>query len=586
MSARAVIAQRSSRAAAAEGRLDEVAPWPRLPIPCGDCMPSLLNTVRDLDRLRQIVAVLTSHGFGEIVQRTGLASLRPGRASTPPPPRMRLGERIREVLQDLGPSFVKLGQIVSTRPDLIPEDVIRELRKLQDEVPPEDYQTVRGVVESELGAPLGEVFSDFSEQALASASIAQVHRAKLRTDEGDRDVVVKVQRPQVKGTIERDLDLLYWLAHAIERSMPESRIYGPVRLVAEFDRAITAELDFTLEADNAERFSRNFEQKRFVRFPEVYRQASSRRVITLEYIDGIKLHDIMESGTGGETIAKRAVDMVVKQIFEDGFFHADPHPGNVFIMGDAADPTIALIDLGLVGRLTPRMRDRTIDLMVAAVREDYRGMADALYAIGRPTRKVDREAYEAEVTMLAQKYLGKQLGEIELSAMVRDLVYGARKYGLEVPSEFLMVGKTLMTVEGIGKQIYPQLDIFEEVKPYFLKLMYQRYSPERVSQDVMRAVMRLSGAAADMPMQVQEILEDLRKGAFRLGVQEQELRDAADRLGRRIFSGIVVGSLLFGAALLASREQWVLSGVAVGLSMAWGAGHSTLVMILNRRARR
>ncbi|MFW5921389.1 MAG: ABC1 kinase family protein, partial [Polyangiales bacterium] len=424
-------------------------------------MVSLLNTVKDLDRLRQIVAVLTRHGFGEVVQRTGLGSLLASRSDQPPPPRVKMGERIRLVLQDLGPSAIKLGQIVSTRPDLIPEDIVRELKKLQDEVPPEPYETIKWMIESELGAPIDELFTDLEQEPLASASIAQVHQAKLKTDDGPVDVVVKVQRPKVRDVMERDIDLLYWLAHAIERSMPETRIYAPVKLVSEFDRAVSAELDFALEADNAERFAANFEDKRRMKFPHVYREASAKRVITLEYLDGDKIYAAVDKGKSGEAIAKTAVEMIIKQIFEDGFFHADPHPGNVFIMGTSEEPVIAMIDLGLVGRLTPKMRDRTIDLMVAAVREDYRGIADALYAIGRPTKKIDREAYEAEVTMLAQKYLGKQLQEIEMSAMIRDLVYGARKYGIEVPAEFLMVGKAIMTVEGVGKEIYPELDVFE-----------------------------------------------------------------------------------------------------------------------------
>jgi ubiquinone biosynthesis protein len=551
-------------------------------------MASLITTVRDLERLRQIVLVLARHGFGEIVQRTGLGSLLGGKKIEGElPARVEIGERLRLVVQDLGPSFVKLGQIVSTRPDIIPADIIRELKKLQDAVPPVPFDELREHVEKELGAPLDQVFAELDELPLASASIGQVHRAKLRSDSGEPtvDVVVKIQRPGIKNIIDRDVDLLYWLARAVERSIPESRIYSPVKLVGEFDRAIQAELDFILEADNAERFSQNFEGWEVVRFPHVHRAATSRRVITLEFLDGKKVYDAVDAGASGERIAKAAVKVIIKQIFEDGFFHADPHPGNVFILGEPSEPVLAMIDLGLVGRLTPKMRDRTIDLMVAAVRKDYRGIADALYSIGKPTKKIDRDAYEAEVAVLADKYLGKKLSELQLSAMIRDLVYGATKYGLEIPPDFLMVGKALMTVEGVGKEIYPELDVLEEVKPYFLELLRQRYSPERIGQDLLTTAIRLSGAASDMPMQMQEILDDLRKGSLSLQVHEPALRVAADQLGRRVFSGLAVSGMIVGGALLFAREQWLSGALFTAAALSWASLHTVVVTWLGRKRR-
>ncbi|MEM9070681.1 MAG: AarF/UbiB family protein [Myxococcota bacterium] len=548
--------------------------------------PNVLNTVKDLDRLRQIVGVLVRHGFGELVNRTGLGSLVPGKRKNKAT-KMRMGERIRLVLQELGPSFVKLGQIASTRPDVFPADVVVELKKLQDDVPPESFESIRPLIENELGAPISVIFESFDETPLASASIGQVHRATLKVDDGVRDVVVKVQRPHVRKTMELDIDLLYWLAHAIERSIPEAKLYQPVKMVNEFDRAVTCELDFVLEADNAERFARNFEKKRYVKFPKVYREASSRRVLTLEFLDGKKVHNaIEEDGHSGEQIAKTSVDIIVQQIFEDGFFHADPHPGNVFIMGTPDRPVVAMMDLGLVGHLTPQLRDRTIDLMVSAVREDYRGVADALWAIGRATKKVDRQAFEAEVTMLAQKYLGKKLGDIDLGMLLKDLVDGARRYSIEIPAGFLMMGKALMTVEGVGREIYPELDVFAEVKPYFLRLIQQRYSPERITQDVIRGVMRLSNAAQETPLQIQEILEDLRSGAFRVQVREPSIYEGADRIGRRIFSGLVVAStILGGSILLAVRQHWV-GGILLAIGVTYAAFHSALVFLLNQRRTR
>ena len=542
-------------------------------------MPSLITTVRDLERLRQIAGVLAVHGFGEVVDRTGLSTLIPGRKRDDER-RMPIGIRLRKVLEDLGPSFVKLGQIMSTRPDLIPEDILSELKKLQDDVPPEPFSSIREQVERELGCALAEVFESFEERPLASASVAQVHRARLRDEEETVDVVVKVQRPHVQAVMARDVDLLYWLAKAIVRSMPEAQLYRPISLVEEFDRSVSAELDFVLEADNHERFTANFAQNAHAKFPKVYRRASAKRVLTLEYLEGSKVYAAQRAGVSGELIAKRAVEIIIQQIFEDGFFHADPHPGNIIILGDADDPIIGMVDVGMVGRLSPKMRDRVVDLVLAAVREDYSGIADALYAIGRPSHKINRDAYDAEVAALAQRYLGKRLKDIELGPLIRDLVMGSRKFGVEVPAEFLMLGKSLMTVEGIGKEIYPDLDLLEEVRPYFMQLFQKRYSPERMTEDALRGLRRLGTAASEMPLQLEEILDDLRKGAFSIRTQQTQLESAADRLGRRAFSGLVVGSLIVGGSILLSRESYWLGGLALGSGAFYAAVHATRVWLL------
>ena len=513
-------------------------------------MLAIVNTVREMDRMRQIATVLWRHGFREVVQRIGLG--KPESAEPVPDAEARrgLGERIRLVLQDLGPSFVKLGQIISTRPDLIPADIVRELKKLQDAVPPIPYAEVKEVIESSLGQKVEEVYSFIDERPLASASIGQVHRARLRTDAGEIDVVIKVQRPNIRPTIERDIDLLYLFARLVERAMPESKIYSPVGLVGEFDRAIMAELDFQTEATNAETFARNFDGNDKVRFPKVYRQATSNRVLTLEFFDGKKVYAACEGGASGETIAKNAVAIIAQMIFVDGLFHADPHPGNILILGPPETPVVGMLDLGLVGRMTPSMREKAIDLMVAAVRNDVGALADALLAMGRPRGKVDKRAFHAEVARLSEVHLGKPLKEMELAALIRDLVQGAMKFEIEMPTEIVMVGKALMTVEGIGKEIYPDLDVFAEARPFFLKLLKQRYSPQRIGQELLKGITRLGSAAQDLPGQVQEILEDLRSGRLRVEATDPNLVRAGDRLGRRIFSAVVFAALVWAGTTL------------------------------------
>ncbi len=576
-------------------------------------MVSILNAVRDLGRIRQIYVVLVRHGFGELAQRLGFGGAKKPKAlllaagDTPeealalaePVPedetrrgeeerrKISLAERVRLVAMDLGPSFVKLGQIASTRPDIFPGDWIIELKKLQDEVNPLSFGEIKDAVEASLGASIDEIYERFDEKPLAAASIGQVHRAVLRHPEGPKEVVVKVQRPGVRATVARDLELLHALAALVERTIPESRIYSPGALVDQFDRAITSELDFTLEADHAAKFARNFEGNPNVRFPHVYKEASSKQVLTLEYLPGLKVYDaIREKGFIGEKIAKTSVGIIIKMVFEDGFFHADPHPGNILILGEPETPVIGLIDLGMVGRLSPEMRDKTIDLMVAAVRQDHVAVADALYAIGTPTKKIDMRAYRAEVAELSEKYLGRPLKEIELSAMISDLVGGATKYGLEIPPDFLLVGKSLMTMEGVGKELDPNLDVFGEARPFFLELLRRRYSPERIGNEIWRGLERLSTAAYDMPHQVREILDDLRLGRLTLQIREPAFPDTIDRLGRSFFAALVVASfVLAGTLLLALKTYEILGIVLLVFGVLVMIGHVFLDLIRRFRQR-
>ncbi|HKP60141.1 MAG TPA: AarF/UbiB family protein [Polyangiales bacterium] len=540
-------------------------------------MAFLLDTVRDLGRLREIAGVLARHGFGELLTRTGLASLVPGKNAESSEP--RLAVRARRVLEELGPSFVKLGQLLSTRPDLLPADMIEELKRLQDDVPPLPFAEMKPEIERELGATIPEIFSSFDERPLASASIGQVYHAMLRSDDGEAAVVVKVQRPSVGPTIDRDIDLLYWFARVLERSVPETGVYRPVRLVEEFDRAIRAELDFAQEADNAERFAHNFADLPTVRFPRVYREYSSRKAITMGYFEGENIFDAVQHGASAERIAKNAVQIVVKMVFEHGFFHADPHPGNILILGSPEAPILGLVDLGLVGRLSPRLRDRLVDLVVAAGTRDSRAIADALYSIGKPTKKVDRMAFEAEVARLSDKYLGRRLGDVPFSDLIRDLANASLRYGMETPPDLLMVGKAVMTVEGIARQIYPALDIVEEMRPYFTEIVGYRYSPERLTSDMLHIATRFANAATEFPARAEDILEDLRHGRMSVDVRQTSLMRATERLGKRIFSGLVVAALVLAGALLVARGYAAYGGALFGVAAVWtGVMAATLAL--------
>lgn len=571
-------------------------------------MVAILSTFRELERLRQIYLVLVRHGFGELAQRIGLGA-RKDKAKDPElleggPPSLTdeereaeaaaraaksspLAERVRLVAMDLGPSFVKLGQIASTRSDVIPADWIRELKKLQDEVKPLPYEDIRVAVEGSLGAPLDRFFDRFEERPLAAASIGQVHRAVLRTDDGPVDVVVKVQRPGARETVARDVELLHRLARLVEQTIPESRTYSPVGLVEQFDRAITAELDFALEADNAIRFRQNFQGSASIRFPAVHKQTSTKQVLTLEFLPGCKLSDAVTKGFSGHAIAQSLVALVIQMIFQDGFFHADPHPGNILVSGTPEAPVLGLVDLGMVGRLSPEARDRCIDVMVAAGRNDHVALADALYAMGTPTKKIEMRAFRAHVATISEKYLNRPLKEIDMAAMVADLTTGASKFGLEIPPDFLLMGKALMTLDGVAKELDPDLDVFTESKPYFIELLRKRYSPERMGNEAWRALEKLSGAAYDVPQQTREVLDDLRLGRLRVTTVDPGLPLALDRLGRRVFSGLVIAAFVGAGAWLTvnPKLQWIGVSFMV-LAALFFLLHAAADALRGRRARR
>jgi len=307
-----------------------------------------------------------------------------------------------------------------------------------------------------------------------------------------------------------------------------------------------------------------------VRFPKVYRQASSKHVLTQEYFDGRKITKALADGMDGKLVAKRAVGVVIKMTFDHGFFHADPHPGNIILLGPNEDPVIGLIDTGMVGRLSPEMRDRTIDLMLAAARKDGYAVADAIYAIGRPTKKVDMREYRTYVAVLAEKYLGRTLKDIQLSALLRDLVQGALKFGIEVPPDFMLVGKALMTLEGIARELDPGLDVFTEAQPHFVELLKKRYSPERLGNELWRGVEHFSKVGYDLPTQTREVLEDLRLGRLSIRHSDDDHRLALERVGKRIFTGITFLALTGSGAYLLGVRQWIGAAVFLFLAaLAW-----------------
>jgi ubiquinone biosynthesis protein len=480
---------------------------------------------RDANRFRQIVGVLARHGFGALVQQLNLDDrwllkkvLEMRNAELE---RLPLERRILLAIHDLGPTFVKLGQILSTRPDVLPPALIAELKTLQDAVPPIPFTEVRAIVQAELGGEIDTHFDGFDPQPLASASIAQVHRARLH---GERtEVVVKVQRPNLKAQIEADLEIMSFLARVLEANFPEARLYSPAGIVEEFEKAIRKEIDFTNEVDHIDRFRRNFAAHAHVHFPAPVEPLCTPRVLTLEYIAGAKITQITPDRFDVQRVVQTGLDVVLQMIFADGFFHGDLHPGNLLVRDDSV---LCLIDFGLCGRLTARQRDALLDMIVALAGYDFARVARVFWQIGvhSPDSTRDYETFEADVVeFLERQFAGKTVKEIEVSSFFRDLVTLALKHRVRMPPDYTMTFKAIITMEGVAKELVPDLDLLSAVRPYVTNLMAERYSPRRLMQNAYEALRELSDAAGTLPSTVRAILDDLHAGRTRVNVEVTRL---------------------------------------------------------------
>ncbi len=457
------------------------------------------SLIRDANRLRQIVTVLVRHGFGALLRELQLDdrwALRKileltavERDDTP------LERRVVLAAHELGPTFIKLGQILSTRGDLLPPELIAELETLQDDVPALPASVVREIVRQELGCEISDVFEDFAETPLASASIAQVHAARLRAS--GEEVVVKVQRPDLKHKIEADLEIMRYLAGALERNFPEARFYTPTGIVAQFERAIRREIDFRNEIENINRFRTNFAGFEGVHFPQAYEELSTSKLLTMERIVGVKVSALSQLDADIDRVVRTGVDAILKMIFEDGFFHGDLHPGNLLVR---ADGTLCFLDFGLCGRLTPRQRDDLVDMMVALVGRDYPGLARICWRLAdRPPGGDGYAAFEADLTeCLERRFADKKLSEIEIGAFFADLISLSQSHRLAMPPDYTMTFKAVMTMEGVAKQLVPDLDLLEAARPRLTELATRRFDPRRLVESGYGVIRDLSDAAGDV----------------------------------------------------------------------------------------
>jgi ubiquinone biosynthesis protein len=545
--------------------------------------------IRDLPRVNEISLVLARNGFGHLINLMGISS--PSRSGDPEGKRPPFAKRIRQALVDLGPTFVKFGQVLSVRPDILPRSVIEELETLRDHVPPMPEALVRTILEKEFDGPLEETFTSFDFDPLGSASIAQVHRAQLK--EGTF-VAVKVQRAGIVKKIRSDIHLLYSLAQLLEGRLQLPGIHTPVEIVKEFDHALTGELDFLAELRAAERMGRVLEEVDGVHVPTMYPQWSTHRVLVMELIEGKSMdRAIPELDEETRTrLAHTLMEATYHQVFVAGYFHGDPHPGNILVQEDG---TVVFLDFGVTGMLTGSMQDLLVTAFTSLIFRDAENLALTLHRAGAVRERVDLKAFTLSIETKMAEYYGATLDDLNSKATFVDMVNLCTTYGIGLPPEFAVLSRAVTLVEASVRAMLPEIDIVEEVQPYARRLFVSQFSPEKMAEEAARWMVQTRGHLKELPTQLTQVLLDLEKGAIQIQTRNpddralrEEIRIAAQRMSitavasvTTLASVIVLAAWspeIFGIPVLGIIA---LLGFGLGLGlfgMLWG--HFLLVDIL------
>ncbi|MCK8488184.1 AarF/ABC1/UbiB kinase family protein [Paenibacillus sp. MBLB2552] len=535
--------------------------------------------VRHTGRYREIAMALGRHGFGYLAEEVGLTRLirLPLRRLRKSEPSSRtLAERIRLVLEELGPTFVKVGQLASTRSDLLPEAIIQELVKLQDQVPPFPAEEARRILEAELHQPLTELFQGFDETPLAAASIGQVHRARLTT--GER-VAIKIQRPEIVPVIELDLDILQHLTMlANKRWAWVSRFQIP-QMVEEFARSIRAELDYSFEGRNMEKIRRQFKAEEGIYIPGVHWPLTTSRVLTMDFVEGEHLNRLLaidELGYDRKELAERLVNALLRQIFEGGFFHADPHPGNLLVTREGE---LAFIDFGMVGRLSSEMKDHLSSLVIALMRRSTEGMVRAVLRMGLVGDDADTAGLRQDLERLRERYYDIPFAEIQIGQALQDLFATAQKHQVVLPADLLLLGKALLTVEGVALALDPDLRILDLAEPFGRKLLREKYAARRLGKKLFDEAAELTDSLVDLPHQVRKLSSTLARGKLKMDMNVPEMEQflrKLDQISNRLsfsivllaFSIIMVGLIIGSSLARMPTLLWDIPAIEIGFIVA------------------
>jgi ubiquinone biosynthesis protein len=518
------------------------------------------RNVRSIRRYRNIIIVLFKYGFDQLLEHLNLYHLiaRSKRlllrneskiASYSP------AERMRMALEELGPTFVKLGQILSTRPDVIPAVYVAEFAKLQDDVPSFSYEELINQIRIELGGEVEEFFASLDQIPIAAASIAQVHKARLLSGE---EVVIKVRRPGIVELVETDIDALMGLALMAERHLPGSDIYDPVGLVKEFARTIRREMDFSREGHTIEKFSANFSGDPTLYFPKVFWDVTAKGVLTLEYIDGIKVSELEElerTGIDRRIIAQRGADAFVRMVLVHGFFHGDPHPGNVLIL---PENVICLLDYGMVGRLDAEMQEYLIDILLAIVRRKVDEVISLLLYSGEITDSLNTKALKRDLTEFIDDYYEVPLQDIEVGRMLMEFLEIITTYRIRFQPDLMLLAKALVAIEGMGRELDPQFDMVAHLRPFMESAVKERLSPRQVLKELSSQFMAYVNLTKNLPKDLKEILNSLNRNKFKIDLEHRGLDHFIREFEKsinRLSCSLIITALVVGSSIIMQTDK-------------------------------
>jgi ubiquinone biosynthesis protein len=523
-------------------------------------LASLNRNIRNIKRYRQIISVLIKYGFDHLLEFLNLSQLvaksrRVFNHDDSHIAHLSPAERMRLAMEELGPTFIKLGQLLSTRPDVIPREYITEFSKLQDNVPSVPFAEILEQISVELGNPPEELFAFLDPVAIAAASIAQVHRGRLRTGE---DVVIKVRRPGVLELVEMDIDLLIGLALLMERHMQGSDIYDPLGLVREFSRTIRREMDFSREGHTIEKIRDNFAGDPSMYFPRVYWDATAKGVLTLEYIDGIKVNNIealTQAGLDRRLIARRGADVFLKMVLDHGFFHGDPHPGNVYIL---PDNVICLLDYGMMGRLDVRLKDFLADILLSVVKKDVDELVSILLYSGDISEVVNPRAMKRDLAEFIESYYEIPLQEIEVGRLLLEFIDIIKTYRIAIQPDVMLLAKALVTIEGMGRELDPMFDMVEHLRPFMEQVIREKVSPGRVSREMGSVFMSYVNFARNLPRDMREILNKVNRNKFKIDLEHRGLdlfSKELDKSINRLSSSLLIAALIIGSSIIMQTDK-------------------------------